>query len=90
MYGDPLDGVFVVPSDTIRDGTIYVVRDGRLEIVAVDVRNVERNRSIVDAGLRDGDQVVMTDLFPAATGVPLRDEIGFVPSCSRPQQPAWG
>ncbi|WP_372895704.1 efflux RND transporter periplasmic adaptor subunit [Stieleria sp.] len=74
LYGDPLDGVFVVPSDTIRDGTMYVVREGRLEIVAVDVRNVERNRSVVDAGLRDGDQVVMTDLFPAATGMPLRVE----------------
>ena len=54
---------------------MYVVRDDRLEIVRVHVRNVEREISVVDSGLRDGDLVVLADLFPAANGMPLRVEV---------------
>ena len=74
VYGDKLNDVFVIPRDTVRDGSVYVVRDGRLAIVPVGVFALEEDTAVIDDGLRDGDQVVIADLFPAASGMPLRIE----------------
>lgn len=74
IYGDLVHDVFVVPRDVVRDDLIYVVRDGTLAIVPIHVLALEERVAVIDSGLRDGDQVVLADLFPAANGMPLRTE----------------
>lgn len=72
LYGDVVDDVFVVPRDVVRDGSVYVVRDGKLDIVPVHVLALEEEAAVIDTGLQAGDQIVMADLFPAARGMLLR------------------
>lgn len=72
IYGDVVEDVFVVPRDVVRDGSVYVVREGRLAIVPVHIRALEEQLAVIDSGLVEGDQVVLVDLFPAASGMPLR------------------
>ena len=74
IYGDQLENVYVIPRDVIRENSVYVVRDGKLAIVAVNVMVLEEQSAVVDSGLREGDQVILADLFPAANGMPLRYE----------------
>ena len=85
IYGDLVENVFVLPRDVIRDNQVYVVRDGKLEIVAVQVASLEDELGVIDSGLIDGDQVVLADLFPAANGMPLR-----VQEVENPVEPRLG
>jgi len=74
IYGDQVEDVFVIPRSAMRDGKVFVVRDGKLAIVPVNVMMLEEESAIIDTGLTDGDQVVIADLFPVAEGMPLRYE----------------
>jgi multidrug efflux pump subunit AcrA (membrane-fusion protein) len=45
---------------------------GRLEIRPVSVLALEDDVAVIEAGIQDGDLVVLGDLFPAFDGMPLR------------------
>lgn len=44
------------------ENSVYVIRDGRLETVAVEVRRVQDNKSYISKGLAQGDMVITTRL----------------------------
>ena len=45
------------------EDTVYVVRDGRLETVAVEVARVQDNKAYIKKGLEEGDRVIVTRLI---------------------------
>lgn len=69
------EGVYRVPSRSIRDGYVMLMnRDNELELRPVSVRFEQGDFAIVDEGLAPGDRVIVTDLFPAVAGMKLRGE----------------
>jgi len=82
LYGETLDGVVVIPRDALRDGRVYLLRDGKLHIQPVDVV-LEKNTAVICEGIKSGDEVILTDLFPASEGMPLRGQV--VPNPAKPR-----
>lgn len=74
LYGATVDNVVVIPREAIRDDRVHLVRDGHLHIAHVHVLVLEEELAVIDRGIEDGDLVVLTDLFPASEGMPLRVE----------------
>lgn len=72
IYGETMDNVFVVPRDCLHDDRVYVAKNNRLHIAQVNIVALEERIAVIDSGLRDGDVVVLTDLFPAAEGMAVR------------------
>jgi len=74
-YGATLEDVIVIPRDALRDNRIYLLRDGKLQIVSVNVLALEEDLAVIpeeEGGVKEGDLVILTDLFPASEGMPLR------------------
>lgn len=63
-----------IPRDAVRDGgKLWVVaQDSTVEVRSVDVRWKERDRVVVGAGLVTGDQVIISALSAASTGMLVR------------------
>ncbi len=83
LYGATLDDVVVIPRDALRDDRVYLLRDGRLHIQPVTVAVLENDAAVISQGIEQGDQVILTDLFPASEGMPLRAEV--VPNPAKPR-----
>jgi multidrug efflux pump subunit AcrA (membrane-fusion protein) len=68
----------VLPRSAIRGGKVYVVGDDRrLQVRPVGVLFHQGPLSVVDDGVAAGDQVVVSDLVPAVSGMllsPVPDE----------------
>lgn len=75
FYGAVLNDVFVLPKETLRSGRIYLIRKNKLHIQTVDPYIQQDDLIIIKEGLQQDDRVVLTDLFPAIEGMPLRGEI---------------
>jgi multidrug efflux system membrane fusion protein len=75
IYGMTVDNVVVVPQDALRDQRVYLLRDGKLHIQPVTVLAREEDLAVVSEGIEAGDLVVLTDLFPASEGMPLRGKL---------------
>jgi RND family efflux transporter MFP subunit len=72
IAGRTLPDQIVIPRSAIRNGRAYVVdRNSRLEIRTITKRFDQDDYSIVDGGLQEGDQLVLTDLIPAVAGMLL-------------------
>ncbi len=74
LRGRPRPDRLVIPRDALHAGRVYLLRDGRLEIREVDVANVQPEYAVIAAGLEPGDQIVVSDLFPAIEGMRLNGE----------------
>ena len=74
IMGRPLKDVFVLPRSVLReDSTIWVMDEqGLLRINKVGVLRTEKDRIIIDSGLKDGDNIVLTRFSGAADGLRLR------------------
>jgi multidrug efflux pump subunit AcrA (membrane-fusion protein) len=55
--------------------SVYLLRDGALEIAEVGVLSQEDDFAVIEAGIDDGDLVILTDLFPVSEGMPLEGEL---------------
>jgi multidrug efflux pump subunit AcrA (membrane-fusion protein) len=89
IYGTTVDNVMVIPRDALRDGQVYLLRDGKseqrdgkLDVLGgklhkqqVTVLVKEEDLVVISAGLETDDLVILTDLFPATEGVPLRGKL---------------
>jgi RND family efflux transporter MFP subunit len=82
-YGATLDDVVVIPRDALRDGRVYLLRNGALHIQPVTVAALEEDLAVVSAGIETGDQVILADVFPASEGMPLAAEV--VPNPVKPR-----
>ncbi|MCK4911410.1 MAG: efflux RND transporter periplasmic adaptor subunit [Thermodesulfovibrionales bacterium] len=74
IMGRSLKDVFVLPHSVLReDSTIWVMDEqGLLRINKVNVLRTEKDRIIIDSGLKDGDNIVLTRFSGAARGLRLR------------------
>ncbi len=75
FYGATVDDVVLIPRDALRDNRVYLLRDGKLHIQPVTVLSREKEDAVISRGIESGDMVVLTDLFPASEGMPLRGEV---------------
>ncbi len=68
-----LENVIVLPRSTIREGSrVWVKNDeNRLEVRTVDIVLSRKDSVVVSRGLKDGDQVIMTQLPAAIPGLKL-------------------
>jgi len=74
LRGRPRPDRLAIPRHALHDGNVYLIEDGQLVIREATVENRQPDYAIVSAGLEPGDQVVVSDLFPAIEGMRLRGE----------------
>jgi RND family efflux transporter MFP subunit len=75
IEGRPLQNVFRIKRDYLReDNTLWVKQDGKLEIRGAAVVFKDKQYAYISEGLKDGDQLVTSNLATVAQGVPLRTE----------------
>lgn len=69
LRGRNVDGVFVVPNKSVREGRYtYVVRDQRLAKQNIDIVWQDDRNTLVASGLNEGDLVVTTSLNSTLAG----------------------
>lgn len=73
IQGKRLHDVFRLSRDSLRkDETVWVMQDGQLRIVEVDVVLVDAEYAYIESGLAAGDEVVTTSLATVSEGARLR------------------
>lgn len=73
LSGQPQDSRKVIPLDALHGQQVYVVnREQRLEQRTVTIGSKGADYAIVIDGLRAGEQVVISDVFPAVAGMLLQ------------------
>ncbi|MCG6948006.1 MAG: efflux RND transporter periplasmic adaptor subunit [Acidobacteria bacterium] len=73
IFGRTLANVVSLPRYAVReDNRVWVFENGTLEIRNVEVLRADRERSLVSAGLEDGDLVVVTALDAVTDGMKVR------------------
>jgi hypothetical protein len=63
---------FMLPQSALHGDTIYVVKEGRLEMMPVEVKYRLNDQAIVSGELVAGTQLVLNDLLPAVRGMALK------------------
>lgn len=77
LHGAPLPDVAVLPASALREGEqVWVMNDSHLQIRPVEVLRRAREEVVIGVGLRDGEQVVLTNIAGAAEGMKLRPAAG--------------
>lgn len=75
LMADPVSDVIQLNRDYVRgNNTVWVMKDGKLEIREVDIVLTDDVHAYVRNGLEDGEKVVVTDLSTVSNGVALRTE----------------
>ena len=73
ILADKLDGVVRLSRDHIRSNeTVWVMKDNKLEIRKVDIVLTDNEYAYIRKGLKEGDNVVITDLSTVSNGIGLR------------------
>ncbi len=73
IRGHTLRGAFRVPRHAVHEGaTVWVVRDGSLRIVPVEVARTQDDSVLITRGLADGDVVVTSQLEVVTDGMRVR------------------
>jgi RND family efflux transporter MFP subunit len=89
IYGREIKDVIRIKRDHVREGnTVWLNRDGKLEINELSVVFQDSDYAYVKAGISDGDQIVITNLRTAAPGTELRSsDIKQLPPQEVPSSP---
>ncbi|NNE35264.1 MAG: HlyD family efflux transporter periplasmic adaptor subunit [Rhodothermales bacterium] len=76
INGGALERYYVVPRSALKeDESIWVVRDGRIEISPVEIlQQADDNAFVIAEGLAEGDEIVVSDLSVATQGMEVRVE----------------
>ena len=73
IIGVPIDNVVRLEREFVRDqDTVWVMKDGKLEIRETDVVFRDAKYAYIQRGLDDGDEIVISTLATVANGVGLR------------------
>ena len=73
IEGRPVEGAVRLPREYLRaDDTVWVMRDGALDVLDVRIEVRDEQYVYVSEGLDDGDRVVTTNLTTVVEGAPLR------------------
>jgi hypothetical protein len=84
-YGKTFHDVVVIPRDALHNNEVYLLRNGKLHKQPVTVVFREEDLAVISKGIETGDLVVLTDLFPASEGMPLRAQMVDNPIHARSQ-----
>ncbi len=75
LMADPVANVVRLNRDHVRsNNTVWVMKDGKLEIRKVDIVLTDDVYAYIRKGLEDGEKVVVTDLSTVSNGIGLRTE----------------
>ncbi|HZJ19389.1 MAG TPA: efflux RND transporter periplasmic adaptor subunit [Pricia sp.] len=75
LMADPVANVVRLNRDHVRsNNTVWVMKDGKLEIRKVDIVLTDDVYAYIRKGLEDGEKVVVTDLSTVSDGIGLRTE----------------
>ncbi|MDQ2694236.1 MAG: efflux RND transporter periplasmic adaptor subunit [Pseudomonadota bacterium] len=75
LRGRPQPDRVVIPRAALHGGEIYLAGAGdRLEVRPVTVGLVQDDFAVIEAGLKGGERVVLSDLVPAIEGMALRPQ----------------
>ena len=73
IEGRALEGVVVLPRAAYREGEqVYVLRDGKLFSQAVTVAWSDRERVVIDSGLKEDERVCLSPLDSFVEGMGVR------------------
>jgi hypothetical protein len=76
LSGPARPGLVIVPRSAIHSGHVYLVdSENRLERRAIKVEFVQSSFAAIASGLNGGEQVVLSDVYPAVAGMLLDPEI---------------
>jgi multidrug efflux pump subunit AcrA (membrane-fusion protein) len=82
IEGKPLEGVVKIHRDHLRqDDTVWVMRDGALDVRKVTVAFRDAGHAYISDGLEEGEMIVTSSLATVADGAPLRTE-GTAPAAA--------
>ena len=77
IEGQVFDNVFSLPRTLIReDSSLWIYKDGRLEILKVAPVWIENDRVFIQSGLSPGDLVVCSDLSAPVSGMAVTLALG--------------
>lgn len=75
LLGKPLDNRLIVPRSVLHQDHIYIVNaDNRMVMRPVTVSLLQPGFAVITAGLKPGEQVVLSDLVPAIEGMLLQPQ----------------
>ena len=72
VEGPMLENALVVPRDIIVQGVVYVVNDDHAHLRNVNVERFIGDRAVVTGELKDGDQIILTNLDLLHEGAAVR------------------
>ena len=73
IQANKLDNVVRLSRDYIRSNeTVWVMKEGKLEIREVDIVLTDNDYAYIHKGLEEGEQIVITDLSTVSNGIGLR------------------
>ena len=73
IQANQLDNVVRLSRDYIRSNeTVWVMKEGKLEIREVDIVLTDNDYAYIRKGLEEGEQIVITDLSTVSNGIGLR------------------
>lgn len=65
--------VLVIPRKAIHQGRVYVATaENKLTIRSVTISSVQGQLAVVENGLKEGEQIIITDVVPVIEGLPLK------------------
>jgi len=68
----PVQKRLVIPRKALHQGRVYVANsENRLEIHEVTVQHKQGDLVVIEAGLHEGDRVIVTDVIPVMEGLPV-------------------
>ncbi|NND83272.1 MAG: hypothetical protein HKN50_12665, partial [Gammaproteobacteria bacterium] len=89
IQGQSIEGVFVIPNKSIREGHyVYVVRDGLLAKQTINIVWQDDQNALVRDGVSPGELVVTTSLNSTLAGAKAKLPEGFAGSTSQLQETA--
>jgi multidrug efflux pump subunit AcrA (membrane-fusion protein) len=69
----PVRETLVLPRKAIHQGRVYIVNDNnQLEIREVKILHKQGRLVILDGGVEEGEKVIITDVIPVISGLPLK------------------
>jgi RND family efflux transporter MFP subunit len=75
LKGEKVKNVVPVERDFIRTGnTVWVMRDGLLEIRPVKIKLMDATHAFISEGLEEGELIVTSNISTVTDGIPLRTE----------------
>ena len=75
VYGKPRENVLVVPRAAVHGDTVYVKNaEDRLEVRKVKIAFNLLEYSVLENGIKSGDEIIVTDVVPAIEGMKLNPQ----------------